>query len=265
MKFKRSLVYLVACFLLASCVSEGQIKDKVTKVIKENPSIIHEAIKADPAGFLEVLQEAADQAKEKMAEKRREQEKRDFEESFNNPLEPEIRDDESFRGPKDAQLTLVEYSDFECPYCKRGYETVLELMEKYKGKIRFVYKHLPLSFHPNAMIASKYYEAIRLQSEDKAFKFHDKIFDQQQKLRKGEPFLKSLAKELNVNMTKLQKDLESEKVEERIQEDIAEAAKFGIQGTPGFVFNGIPVKGAYPVSHFEKIVEELKNRNMVDL
>ena len=115
------------------------------------------------------------------------------------------------------------------------------------------------------MSSAKYYEAIRLQSEEKAFKFHDKIFDQQGKLRKGEPFLKGLAKELGVDMKRLAKDLESDVIEKRIKEDIAEAAKFGIQGTPGFVFNGIPVKGAYPGSHFDKIVDELKKRNMVKL
>ena len=95
---------------------------------------------------------------------------------YDSPLEPKIRDDESIRGNKNAPLTLVEYSDFECPFCARGYNTVMELLKKYGTNIRFVYKHLPLSFHKQAMVASKYYEALRLQNPELAFKFHDEIY-----------------------------------------------------------------------------------------
>ena len=107
------------------------------------------------------------------------------------------------------------------------------------------------------MISSQYYEAIRLQSEEKAFEFHDQIYKNQSKLRTGEAFLKKLAKDLKVNMTKLAKDVQSKEVKERIEADIAEANKFGFQGTPGFILNGVPVKGAYPLSHFEGIIEKL--------
>ena len=178
---------------------------------------------------------------------------------------PVIRKDESIRGTKGAPITVVEYSDFECPFCTRGYDTVTQLLEKYKGKVQFVYKHLPLSFHPNAIPAAKYYEAIRLQNEKKAFAFHDEIFKNQRKLKNGEKFLKGLAKKLEVNMSRLKKDLNSPKVMARIQEDQKEAAKFGIQGTPGFIINGIPVKGAYPISHFDGILKELTKRGKIKL
>lgn len=169
------------------------------------------------------------------------------------------------RCPKDAPLTLVEYSDFECPFCARGFNTVQELREKYGKKLCFVYKHLPLSFHPMAMPASQYYEAIRIQSPDKAWEFHDRIYKDQRKLQNGESFLKSLAKDLKVDMKKLEKDMKSEKVQKRIDEDMAEAAKYGFQGTPGFLLNGIPVKGAYPTQHFEQLISELEKRGKVKL
>jgi protein-disulfide isomerase len=139
------------------------------------------------------------------------------------------------------------------------------MLEKYKGKITFVYKHLPLSFHPNAMPASKYYEAIRLQNEDKAWKFHDDLYENQAKLKLGVKYFKSVAKKLKVDMNKLAKDVDSKKVQDRIDADLAEAKKFGFNGTPGFLLNGIPVKGAYPESHFVSIVEELKKRDLVKL
>ena len=142
--------------------------------------------------------------------------------------EIEIRKDELFRGDKNAPITLIEYSDFECPYCKRGYATVNELLKKYPGKIRFAYKHLPLSFHPNAMPASQYFEALRLQKGSLAWKFHDELYENQGKLRQGVKYFKSVAKKLGANMSKLAKDVNSEAVKKRISQDLAEAKKLNI-------------------------------------
>ena len=139
------------------------------------------------------------------------------------------------------------------------------MLEKYKGKIQFIYKHLPLSFHKQAQVASEYYEAIRLQSEEKAFKFHDVIFKEQDKLRNGESFLKAKARSLGVDMKRLSSDIKLPSIKKRIKDDMDEAQKFGIQGTPGFVLNGIPVKGAYPMSHFENIVSKLVEKKLVSL
>src|SRR5690606_30903627 len=109
------------------------------------------------------------------------------------------------------------------------------------------------------------YEAVRLQSEEKAIKFHDEIFENQSKLRQGESFLKTLAKKVGADMTKLAKDVNSDKVKDRIKADEAEAAKFGFQGTPGFLVNGIPVRGAYPVDHFNMIISTLKEKGKIKL
>jgi protein-disulfide isomerase len=259
---KRFALVIGALVMAVSCTTS---KEDIKKMLKENPDIITESIKANPAKFIEALNEAVKSAQEGEGKRREEDEKKQLEASFNNPLMAEIRSDESFRGDKNAPITLIEYSDFECPFCSRGFNTVMELMEKYKGKIRFAYKHLPLSFHPQAMPASQYYEAIRIQSEDKAWKFHDAIYKNQRKLQNGEAFLKAEAKALGVDMNRLAKDVKSEVVQSRIDADMAEAAKFGFQGTPGFLLNGIPVKGAYPASHFDGLIEELKKRGKITL
>lgn len=259
---KRSLL-LVAMIIFASACTTS--KDDLKKMLKENPDIITEAIEANPNKFIDALNNAVKAAQEGEGKRREEEEKKQLEESFNNPLQAEIRSDESFRGNKDAPITLIEYSDFECPFCSRGFSTVMELMKKYEGKIRFAYKHLPLSFHPQAMPAAQYYEAIRLQSPEKAWQFHDAIYKDQRKLQNGEAFLKATAKGLGVDMAKLAKDVKSEEVQKRIDADMAEAAKFGFQGTPGFLLNGVPVKGAYPTSHFDTIIEELKKRGKITI
>jgi protein-disulfide isomerase len=256
---------LIALPLMALILGACTSKDELKKLLKENPDIVTEAIEANPDKFIDALNNAVKKSQEVMAKRRDEEEGKALEESFDKPLVPEIRSDEMIRGTKGAPLVLVEYSDFECPFCARGYNTVVELLEKYKGKIQFIYKHLPLSFHPQAMIASQYYEAIRLQSEEKAAEFHDRIYKDQRKLQGGEAFLKALAKEVKADLGRLAKDVKSEAVKKRIEQDIAEAGKYGFQGTPGFLLNGIPVKGAYPTSHFVDLVEKLKAKGKVQL
>ncbi len=262
----KTLLSLVFLGLLASCSTERNFKKDLEKTLLDNPDVLMKVIEKNPEMFVSALQNAV-QASQKNAAKMREiEEQKKLESAFENPLKPEITKQDVIVGPQNAPITLVEYSDFECPFCKRGYETVQQLQEKYKGKIRFIYKHLPLSFHRQAMIASQYYEAIRLQGETMATKFHDNVFENQSSLAGGgEKFLDKMAKKAGANLNRLKKDLNSEKVKNKIQDDMMEAAKFGMQGTPGFVINGIPVKGAYPTSHFVQIIDELKKRNKLKL
>jgi protein-disulfide isomerase len=257
---KSMILLAVALVMATACTS----KDDLKKMMKENPDIITEAIEANPNKFIDALNNAVKAAQEGEGKRREEDEKKALEESFNNPLQADLSGYE-FRGAKDAPITLVEYSDFECPFCSRGFSTVMELMKKYEGKIRFAYKHLPLSFHPQAMPAAQYYEALRLQSPEKAWKFHDAVYSNQRALQNGEKFLEAEAKKAGADMAKLKKDIKSEAVQKRIDADMAEAAKFGFQGTPGFLLNGVPVKGAYPTSHFDGLIEELKKRGKVTL
>ncbi len=256
---------LFALCTVALLVSACTSKDELKKILKENPEIITETIEAHPEKFIDALNSAVKAAQEGQGKKREEQEKKALEDSFSNPLQAEIRADEIIRGSKDAPITLIEFSDFECPFCSRGYNTVMELLKKYEGKIRFIYKHLPLSFHPMAMPAARYFEAIKIQSAEKAWEFHDRVYKDQRKLQNGDGFLKSVAKELKVDMKKLETDLKSEDIEKHIEHDMAQAGKFGFQGTPGFLLNGIPVKGAYPASHFVNLIEELQKRGKLTL
>ena len=265
MKFSKLLVLLLAAVVAASCTSDEKLKQQMTKILAEDPKILTQAIEKNPAEFITALQNAAKNAQEEMGKKREEDEKKKLEESFDKPLVAEIRKDESIRGPKDAPITLVEYSDFECPFCSRGYETVMNLMKKYPGKIRFVFKHLPLSFHEQAMPAAQYYEAIRLQDEKKAFEFHDEIFKNQAKLKNGVTFLDATAKKVGADLAKVKKDINTDAVKNRIAADMKEAGEFGMQGTPGFLLNGVPVRGAYPAEYFDGLITELSTRGKLKL
>ncbi len=183
-------------------------------------------------------------------------EERKLNDDLASPKQPELSKKRAFWGERNAQIIVVEYSDFECPFCKRGWETVEALKKKHGKKLGFQFKHLPLPFHSMAMPTAKYFEAIAMQSSKKAYDFHDRIFRQQELLgSQKEKFLEDTAKAVGANMAKLKKDLDSPEVKSRIEADMAEAKAFGFSGTPGFLVSGVRVAGAYPVEHFDKIIE----------
>jgi protein-disulfide isomerase len=132
--------------------------------------------------------------------------------------------------------------------------TVKELRKRHGKDLRFIYKHLPLPFHPQEMPAAHWLEAIAIQSPENAWKFHDILFKNQDKL--GVDFFKKTAKDLGVDVDKCEKEAESQAVKDRIAADMEEAKKFGFNGTPGFLLNGIPVKGAHPIEYFEEIIKK---------
>jgi protein-disulfide isomerase len=251
----KALLALVMIFGLVACSpSASQLK----KTIENNPDILTNVIEKHPDKIMEALQTAARTAQQASREKETKEEESRREDEFKNPKIAEIPENRATRGPKDAPVTLIEYSDFQCPFCARGYQTVEAIESKYKGKVRFMYKHLPLDFHPLAMPAAKRFEAIALQDGSKAYKFHDKVFSAQEKLKdNGEKWLDTVAKDVGADVAKMKKDMEGEEVKKRIEADMAEARKFGFSGTPGFLVQGVSLRGAYPPEEFEKIIDRV--------
>lgn len=253
MKNIKLILTAVAVTALAACTpSANQLK----KAVESDPSIVFAAIEKDPEKFIEVVNKAAQDAQRKSQEKAQEEETKSRETEFANPLKPEIDPARPVFGKADAPITIVEYSDFECPFCSRGYATVKQVREEYKDQVRIIFKHLPLDFHPMAMPAAKYFEAVARQSPEKAEKFHDMVFQNQGDLKaKKEAFLKEAAKKVGADMGKLAKDLDDPKLMEQINKDIDEAKKFNISGTPGFIINGVSLRGAYPAAEFKVIID----------
>ena len=251
---KKSLLLAPLAIVLAvGCSSKSQIQ----KVVEENPDIIFAAIKKNPKKFVEVVNEAVKTAQEGSREDEAKAEQARMEEEMKNPKKPVVEEGRVIFGNKSAPITIVEYSDFQCPYCGRGFMTVKEVEKEYAGKVRIVFKHLPLEFHPMAMPAAKYFEAIAMQDPAKAEKFHDEVFRNQKELNQdGEKFLKSVAKKVGANLAKVEKDINSEGVQKRIAADMEEAKKFDFQGTPGFLINGVSLRGAYPAPEFKKIIDK---------
>ncbi len=232
--------------------------ESVRKILLENPDIIVDVLDAHPVKILDGFQAAAKKAQKVQQERQKA-------ESFDKPINIALRPDELIRGTKGAPLTLIEFSDFQCGYCSKGFQTVLTLLEKYKGKISFIYKHLPV-IGQHSRACAEYYEAIRLQDPDKAMKFHDELYANQGKIRSGGlKYIKEVTAAVGADAAKAEADIKAGKVKARIDEDMAQGRKHGFSGTPGFLLNGVAVKGAYPVDHFVGIVEELKKRGKVKL
>jgi protein-disulfide isomerase len=229
-------------------------REELKQALEKNPDLVLSALKkADKAAFFQLVMESQGEFRQKQAELEEQREKQEREEAFKNPLKPAIDANTRIRGEKNAPLTLVEYSDFQCPYCQRGFQTVEQLRKKYGAKMRFIYKNLPLvNLHPQAMPAAQWLEAVALQSPEKAWEFHDKLFANQDKL--GEDFFRATVKELGLDVNKAAKDAEGAAVKDKIEADVKEAKSFKFDGTPGFVLNGVPLRGAYPPEAFEPII-----------
>jgi protein-disulfide isomerase len=157
-------------------------------------------------------------------------------------------------GPDDAPITLVEFSDYQCPFCKRWYdETYQQLLAAYPGQIRMVYRQLPLtSLHPDAMSAAI---ASMCANDQGAFwPFHDKLFSDEYGL--GRDAYVKYAADLEFDTEAFKTCLDSGKFDDTIQKDMDFSLNLGVQSTPTFFINGLAVVGAQPMSVFKQVIDK---------
>lgn len=157
----------------------------------------------------------------------------------------------NFTGSKKAKVTLVEFSDYECPACGAVNPVVKKLLKKYPNKIRFYYHYFPLPQHPESELAAFTSEAAGKQG--KFWEMHDKLFENQKSLKKED--LLKYAKDLKLDMNKFQKDLVSSEVKQQITADLALGTEIGINQTPTFFLNGIKMD-TFSVEAIEKVIVE---------
>ena len=253
----RSAACLLSVFL-ASPAMAAISREDLKKALTANPDLVLEALKnVKKSDFFEFIIEAQKEYQQEKMKEEEAQEKALYEKAFANPFKPVIDDKAHIRGDAKAPITIVEYSDFQCPFCTRGFQTMEEVRKKYGAKVRVVFKHEPTNQrHPEAIPAASWMEAVALQSREKAWLFHDKMFENQDKL--GDAFYRKTIKELGLDVAKAAKDKDGKAVREKIAADVNESHEFGFRGTPGFLVNGIPLRGAYPIADFDKIIERLK-------
>jgi protein-disulfide isomerase len=156
------------------------------------------------------------------------------------------------KGPEGAQVTIVEFSDFECPFCSRASETVQKVMEAYNGKVKLVFRHFPLEFHANAKKAA---EAAMCANEQKKFwEMHDVLFQNQKALAVDQ--LKQYATQIGLDLPKFNTCLDSGAQANTVQTDAEAGKKAGVTGTPAFFINGVFINGAQPFEQFKAIIDQ---------
>lgn len=154
-------------------------------------------------------------------------------------------------GPKNAPITIIEFTDYECPFCSRVRPTITQVMDKYKGKVQYVLRDYPLPFHGNS---KKAHEAAHCAGDQKKYWEMNKLLFQNQKaLSIGD--LKKYAKDINLNTGKFDKCLDSGKYTKKVDENQAYGSKVGVNGTPAFFIDGIALSGAQPLNAFTEIID----------
>jgi len=244
----RLALVLVVVLALGGCSAATSDK-AVRQTIKEHPDIVLDALGDHKAELFGMV--VAGQREYQDVERQKQQAT-----ELHKPLSPVIDPARPIRGPANAPVTVVVYSDFLCPYCARGAEVLKEFAARHPDTVRILFKHFALD--DLSRQAARLYEALAEQNPKLAFAFHDAVFASQEAISQaGEPALFALAVKLGANIGKLKRDLKKPELTKRIDADVAEARAFGIEGTPTFLVNGVSVRGAVPLSDFEDVLHKV--------
>jgi protein-disulfide isomerase len=175
-------------------------------------------------------------------------------------LRPPVNDRDHRSGPSDAPITLVEYGDFQCPYCYRAHPIVLKLQKQLNARLRFVFRNFPLTqIHPNAQHAAEAAESVAAQAGDEAYwRMHHSIFEHQQDSPDAldDAHLARYAAGAGADPTQVQADLAQGTHQSRVRADFMSGLRSGVNGTPTFFINGVRFEGNWTnVSEFASALE----------
>jgi protein-disulfide isomerase len=157
------------------------------------------------------------------------------------------------RGPDDAPITIIEFSDYQCPFCRRAEPTVKQVLDQYEGKVRFVFRHFPLDrIHPQARTASE--AAACAAEQGKFWEYHAELFSGDGQLDR--PVLDAAAEKTGLDGAAFKTCLDGRKTQALVEADVKAGEEAGVSGTPAFFINGIPLRGALPFEEFQKVIDE---------
>jgi protein-disulfide isomerase len=155
------------------------------------------------------------------------------------------------RGPNDAKVTIIEFSDFQCPFCFRAYDTVEQVMKNYDGKVRLVYRQFPLSIHAHAQKAAE--ASLCALDQGKFWEMYHSLFKHHEALEVEQ--IKGYAKELGLDAAKFDKCLDSGEKQAAVQSDQSAGEAVGVSATPTFFINGEELEGAQPYEEFQQTID----------
>jgi protein-disulfide isomerase len=171
---------------------------------------------------------------------------------------PVVPGESPWKGAKDALITIVEFTDFQCPYCLRGDSTMDQILEAYPTQVRLYVKNNPLPFHKNAFRAAQ--AALAANRQGKYWEMHKLLFNNSKTL--SEENIQSFAKQIGLNMEQFKKDIEDPQIKKQIEADKVQAKEVTATGTPTFFINGRKIRGAQKLEAFKAVInEELAKSN----
>jgi len=156
------------------------------------------------------------------------------------------------KGPTDAPIELIEFSDFQCPFCQRANPTVEQVLKTYGNRIHFVYRHFPLPNHPNARPAAE--AAACADEQGRYWQFHDELFGNPAKLTDAD--LKEHAVAAGLDPSKFNACVDGRRFKNDVDKDVKEGSAVGVSGTPAFFMNGRALEGAQPFEAFKRVIDE---------
>jgi len=166
---------------------------------------------------------------------------------------------EPFKGGANAKVTIVEYSDFQCPFCSKAYTTVeTQVLKEYGDKVKFYFKNYPLPFHPWAELGAIATECAKQQKPDAYWKLYSSLFENQAQINpqnvkdKATEFLNGTG----IDMAKWNECYDSKKTQPLVKAQMAEGSSVGVTGTPGFIINGRLLSGAQPFDSFKAVIDD---------
>jgi protein-disulfide isomerase len=217
--------------------TDPELEAKVLQIIRNHPEVLLESVQA---------------YQQKQAEQQQQAQKAVLQQIKSNPKA--VIANSPITGAKDQKIVLLEFSDFQCPYCAKAHQALKQFMTTHQNQVTLVYKFLPLTqIHPEAMSSAK--AAWAAGQQGKFWEFHNALFENQQKL--GEPLYVATAKALNLDLKRFDQDRNSQAASAAIQKDVEMAEKLGVTGTPFVVMNDQVISGGVQLDNLEAALKQV--------
>ena len=225
-----------------------EMKHLIREALKEDPNLVLDVLREHSEVVLEVAQEGNMQRKRKAMLAQWEQDAR-------VPKSISVKG-AAIRGDVHAPVTIIAFTDFTCSFCRQSEMMMSSLLERYRGKVRFVFKPLPKDDYPVSVLAAKYATAAFMQDAAKGWALYDAVFAGADSLEsQGENFLKKAAADAGLDLKRLAQEVNGTKVREALAAARDEADALKIQGTPYFFVNNLVVRGSIPKDLFEEAIQ----------
>lgn len=241
------LAAVLTGIVLVSCSAGGEASEN-TQTSSEFEQKVLQVVRDNPQVLIETLQAYQQQQKEGVRQARR---------SFLEKMSKEpasMIGNSPTKGAAKQDIVLLEFSDFQCPFCRRAHDTVKQFIEKHQDRVTLVYKHLPLaSIHSQAVPAAQ--ASWAAQQQGKFWEYHDRLFENQDQL--GEPLYEQIATDLGLDMDRFNRDRNSKAAQPAIQKDLQLAKRLGLNSTPFFFLNEQALTGAVKLSELEEALERV--------